>query len=752
MSTPARKHDTRSASRDATPSHSQTAASGRPRRQGKTGAVATTNDRELPTLTGKVSNAYGGAGRSALPEHLAAVTEGQNLGDLLDAKRTVADAELGRQKTTFNEDEEEESSHPSRSRQSASSSALSSAGGSRVTRRSNRQTHQPATINEEDETHEQDEVVNDARVDETGNDTTRLETERTFSKEAHISHGAHGSQTVPDRFIAENATVASSTSPLDQVRPQNVIAHHPRPWSPWKILIFTLFLFLSSWAFYSGTSLPPDSLAFAGRTQLGGRFEYFRWKVNKVLNSTIAEIRGDELRYNPEHEHNQLISKIDHQQIVLDGLVGILPDTLVLPKDKGTGTVTIPDYFWNALIAKSSYELGFSNDQSVWQQFLLNNQEQLFEMIEAKTGDVINQTSGGQGLIKPVDVVRMINRNNREIMQQVDMSLASVERRYKAQYGAFLDGDLKRMVDARFKDIPWDQIYAIGRLFHVQNQYRALHTIDWFSATNGAVVDPMLTSPMASAVLRPGPNLFETFHEHQFPPFDWKWPINTASGTKVKGVPPSVALTPWEGPKDCWCPAPSEGEYDLKNKVLIPGPEGHGKNARAQLVVIMPHTVVPISVTVDHIPKDATLDPLSAPKDMELWIAIPDPTIRRQIFEAELQYRRTPPLGNDVSKNMWDDTDHAGLPAEFVRVGSWQYDINEENHVQTFTLPLDLVNRFGVKAKSNKAAIRVLNDWGAGSTCLYKLRLEGKAPQQFEDRTALKANWPRRASTWETGS
>ncbi|OJD24933.1 hypothetical protein ACJ73_03694, partial [Blastomyces percursus] len=105
--------------------------------------------------------------------------------------------------------------------------------------------------------------------------------------------------------------------------------------------------------------------------------------------------------------------------------------------------------------------------------------------------------------------------------------------------------------------------------------------VNYASVGMGAVVDPYLTSPTmatsAGLVSRIGQYLAKVPH----------------------GSPPVAALQPWDGVGECWCAA-------TRSNV-------------SQLTILLGRPIIPEEVVIEHIPKGATLDAGSAPREMELW-------------------------------------------------------------------------------------------------------------------------------------
>ncbi|KAI9705474.1 MAG: hypothetical protein M1836_006229 [Candelina mexicana] len=203
--------------------------------------------------------------------------------------------------------------------------------------------------------------------------------------------------------------------------------------------------------------------------------------------------------------------------------------------------------------------------------------------------------------------------------------------------------------------------------------------VNFFATGLGAVVDPYYTSPT------------------MYPPSTWKQDL--ANRVFFLGRPnpnpPVAALEGWEDIGDCWCSA-------------------HSKYGKAQLAVLMPRTIYPTQVTVEHIPATATLDIGAAPREMELWAQIHDEDARGQITRSQ-----------DLDSEEYQEAiPGISLDPTFVRIASWQYDIHSDSNVQTFPVQVDLrsfgvgVRRVIVRAKSNNGTSEY--------TCLYRIRMHGE--------------------------
>ncbi|KAN0084901.1 hypothetical protein V8E54_001368 [Elaphomyces granulatus] len=265
-------------------------------------------------------------------------------------------------------------------------------------------------------------------------------------------------------------------------------------------------------------------------------------------------------------------------------------------------------------------------------------------------------------------------------------------------------------------------------------EHRVFHKVNFLSLGTRPTIDLFNTSPS----LGRRPSFFQSIR-------------SSISGKPFRRVmPPEAALAPWEGEGDCWC-------HPTRDKM-------------SQIAVSLGRPMVPEEVVVEHIPKGASLNPRVAPREMELWArfkssqdlaagqgqphpASPSNTPLLARFFAGPQTAPGPtsslpsstspvvphfllsPLSPTLQASVLDAlrlaypnepaaaySDDALLGPTFFRIGKWQYDIDGENHIQSFDLDvvLDMPNLV-----VDKVVIRVKSNWGSPYTCLYRLKLHG---------------------------
>lgn len=206
-----------------------------------------------------------------------------------------------------------------------------------------------------------------------------------------------------------------------------------------------------------------------------------------------------------------------------------------------------------------------------------------------------------------------------------------------------------------------------------------------FSPGSGLMVDPHLTSPTFDRSPMKKKRLAR-WHER------WRGHVDSIQNGPIS------AFMPWEDMGDCWC-TPSSG-------------------GKAQIVVHLAKPIIPKELVVEHLPRDATLQIGSAPKDIELWARFPDTSRRNAIKRGALQY--------DIHQNVVAEPSEKlirSLDDTWVRIGQWKYDINGPSNVQAFEIRVPLED---FEAPVSQLAFRSTSSWGpVKNVCLYRLKLHG---------------------------
>ncbi|MBE7179778.1 MAG: hypothetical protein INR71_00975, partial [Terriglobus roseus] len=372
-------------------------------------------------------------------------------------------------------------------------------------------------------------------------------------------------------------------------------------------------------------------------------------------------------------ELGSLNARIDDITTRLDHLEDSLPE-LVVVRSKGDGEgFELLDHFWEALRSKlAPAEVTRSPSRFPWDGWFSRNEFLVQELARART-DLDHDAAITWGLnnyrvVSREEVVRIVKDQHRDYVQRFD-----------AHTEAVLDKKLRE----KLRDL--QRMYADGSwiMRMVDNSRMALESVNFFNPKIGAVVIPSLTSPTATQTAS-----------------RWRgWAYQKLSHLQPR--PPIEALQRWEEMGDCWC---SAGSGKTRQ-----GSKGDGQ---AQLGVVLARPTFPERLVVEHLPPAGTLDPGTTPRNIELWVHVPEERARQSLEKAL-----------DVTR--WDRAcdDRGSLPENFVCAGAYTYDKNGANHVQTFRMDVDFE---GLGIPVTKTVVRVRSTWGRAWTCLYRLRLLGK--------------------------
>lgn len=229
------------------------------------------------------------------------------------------------------------------------------------------------------------------------------------------------------------------------------------------------------------------------------------------------------------------------------------------------------------------------------------------------------------------------------------------------------------------------------------------HQVNWFTLGFGTGIDLYLSSPTVSEC------------DPYWTPDTWPWSMfKSQTCPQVSlSAPQFAALSPWTDPvDDAWCAPPSNGKL--------------------QLAVVLSRAITPTEFVVEH----AAMDEMpvgfmgSSPREVELWIRIPDDRTRAAVREAIAMM--DPSLLEDSSPQGKTLGEKQALPFDYVPVGRWEYDIHTNQRLQSFLVPLSLAD-YGVS--TDRVAVRVNSNWGnVKYTCLARLRLYGEDTSGIMER------------------
>ncbi|CDO76816.1 hypothetical protein BN946_scf185033.g13 [Trametes cinnabarina] len=132
----------------------------------------------------------------------------------------------------------------------------------------------------------------------------------------------------------------------------------------------------------------------------------------------------------------------------------------------------------------------------------------------------------------------------------------------------------------------------------------------------------------------------------------------------------------------------------------------------SQVGLSTPMLIHPTNVTIDHIPRELAVDIGRAPRRMTLW-GVVDGKPNHAHYKSIIAARGK--TGGSKAPSL--TSGHI-----FLSLACFEYDINADLHVQTFPVSQDIIDSgmdFGV------FVLELLDDWGASSVCLYRVRIHG---------------------------
>lgn len=154
------------------------------------------------------------------------------------------------------------------------------------------------------------------------------------------------------------------------------------------------------------------------------------------------------------------------------------------------------------------------------------------------------------------------------------------------------------------------------------------------------------------------------------------------------------------------------------------GPGGTRLRGKLQIGIATPRVITPVTLTIEHFKKGEVLSIESAPKVVELWVALEDESIREAVREEIIQY-----YPEIFTRQSFQGIKHLIQKplneSEWVPIGQWTYDIWAAEQVQDFQPPINLNL---LKVASDHFVVRVNSNWGDNAeTCLAQVRMQGIA-------------------------
>ncbi|PAV16140.1 purine nucleotide binding protein [Pyrrhoderma noxium] len=157
------------------------------------------------------------------------------------------------------------------------------------------------------------------------------------------------------------------------------------------------------------------------------------------------------------------------------------------------------------------------------------------------------------------------------------------------------------------------------------------------------------------------------------------------------------------------------------------GPQGH-------LGVKLSVPVRVTDITIDHVAREVALDNRPAPRNFEVWGFVEGEEnleklrLYRESKEAERQ------LAREEGREVIEDPVYPDLlqkDKEYLRLGTFTYDVHEPQNVQTFSVD-DEIKDTGIDV--GIVVLFINSNWGHPDyTCLYRFRVHGERPFTLPD-------------------
>ncbi|EMC91974.1 hypothetical protein BAUCODRAFT_79747 [Baudoinia panamericana UAMH 10762] len=349
-------------------------------------------------------------------------------------------------------------------------------------------------------------------------------------------------------------------------------------------------------------------------------------------------------------------------------LENLLPTQLAVTQVDGK--LTIPQGYWSALLEV----LASPDSAPMWNAFLKANEHNLQHLWDAEVASKIDDLAGSKLVVSRQEFTQAMAENKAWFSEHFSEEM----RRFKIFAATQAEQAVKEALP-RARDLIFSQheLATLAIANSWRNAEEARREVNFFATGLGARIDVFQTS--------------KTWVKPQA-----KW---YQVGTRPH--PPVVALQRWEEASDCWCASPST---DL---------------GKAQITVMLPHAIYASRLVIEHIPSQGTLNISSAPYIVEIW-QVPSNMTAKQAKKKI-----------DNAKDSWREGDvelrKKGPSSAHVAIGAGRYDIHTLSNVQSIPM---FVNLEDAGVPSKKFTIRITENWGGLSTCIYRLRMTGQRVEE----------------------
>lgn len=338
------------------------------------------------------------------------------------------------------------------------------------------------------------------------------------------------------------------------------------------------------------------------------------------------------------------------------------------------GNMIISDNFWHAITSK------IQGSDDLFDAFVSANEESATRIAEAAGASSVEEALKNKRVLGRDELMDLLNDNGKDLEKRIS-SLVQSGTDHAIAAARTIAAQVAREIAENTPNDIRAQLSVLAKSNLLVNTYDTMSSVSWFSPKIGAIVDPHHTSPTYKKPPR-------------VPSGGW-----FAKSIKRHEPGPIAALMPWEETGDCWCAAKTDNIH----------------MGQAQLAVFTDKKIKPKRLIVEHILPDGSEDITNAPKDFELWADLltveAAETMKHRLRQRDSHYDRGCPLSQVP-------------PSESsICIASGYYDIHQGNWVQSVPMLFDAIDMDETGFEAGKFYYRVVTNWGADQTCLYRVRL-----------------------------
>lgn len=424
-------------------------------------------------------------------------------------------------------------------------------------------------------------------------------------------------------------------------------------------------------------------------------------------------------------------------EAALDNLRAIIPRMVSVQKNRKTGKMVVSDEFWLALrdrllrdqgvltlddknrISEKHWnalqdrlkQAGLLDKTSAsevedmigklapqaWERWVRKNERKVAQLLSGVQGKVPSKgqssTKHGEDVVTREEFMRELKEHLAETQAQfekemekrrTEMEILAQQVKTAASSAGMTKAEVQSLVQRTVSKAIGELRLRVASKTGAGGIIAALgRQVNHFGPGNGAAIDFSLTSPTYQLIDRP--------------------PIGSKKWLKSMRNMPQFqfekihALTPWIDAGHCWCAG-----IRAANGSTIP----------ADVAVRIAKLVVPQYIVLEHIDPAATTDPLSMPKDIEVWAAFEDPVRRERVLDW--MAAKFPEVGPD----------HRWVAQKLAKIGAFQYQFRERDGGIYVHKLSDELGRMG--AATDLVAVRAVTNYGADDhTCFYRVRMYG---------------------------